>query len=277
MCRNLISCLLLMCCFNQAGCSQDIEEPKEQLPDNLVFIDEFETFNDKVWTKERHEPGWVNNELQEYRPENVSVGTDQGKSVLIITAERKGNNIYSGRVNSQGKMNFRTGRIEASIKLPKTANGLWPAFWMMGDNGKNWPTCGEIDILEMGEKQGILNGTSESLVNVAIHYGEDYTSHRQEYFAKLLDHSLQDGEYHIYALEKTANRLTITIDGIEIRSFDISPVSGRQEYFKDEYYALINLAVGGNFPGIQDIDEITALPDGGKTYMYVDWIKVFDL
>ena len=114
-----------------------LRSPKNNCLTTWYSIDEFETFNDKVWT-ERHELGWVNNELQEYRPENVLLVLIRVNQFSLLLP-RKGNNIYSGRVNSQGKMNFRTGRIEASIKLPKTANGLWPAFWMMGDNGKTGP------------------------------------------------------------------------------------------------------------------------------------------
>ncbi|WP_199898017.1 glycoside hydrolase family 16 protein [Marinilabilia salmonicolor] len=210
-----------------------------------------------------------------YRPANVSVGTDNGKSVLILTAERNGDQIYSGRVNSQGKFNFKYGSIEASIKLPKTGNGLWPAFWMMGDNGKQWPACGEIDILEMGERNGILNGTTETYYNTAIHYGPDMDSHRQEYYGAEFSHSLQDGEYHTYNLDWTENNLTVSIDGVNFKTFDISPQSGRHEYFQDPSFILFNLAVGGAFPDIHDLKDLTALKDGEKAYMYIDWVKVY--
>ena len=119
------------------------------------FKDDFNFFDEKVWTKETHEPGWTNQELQAYDAAHVSVGKDGDKSVLILTAERKGNKIYSGRINSKGKKSFKYRKIEASIKLPKTNGGLWPAFWMMGDNDKEWPACGEIDIMEMGEQSGM--------------------------------------------------------------------------------------------------------------------------
>ena len=128
--------------------------------------------DEKVWTKETHEPGWTNQELQAYDAAHVSVGKDGDKSVLILTAERKGNKIYSGRVNSKGKKSFKYRKIEASIKLPKTNGGLWPAFWIMGDNDKEWPQCGEIDIMEMGEQSGMAAGISEKQVNTAIHYGK---------------------------------------------------------------------------------------------------------
>ncbi len=274
--RKLLAFLMITTCFIQPACSTEDEAPlPEDKQETLRFMDDFDFFDEKVWTKETHEPGWVNQELQAYRPANVSVGVDNGKSVLILTAERNGDKIYSGRVNSQDKFNFKYGRIEASIKLPKTGNGLWPAFWMMGDNGKNWPACGEIDILEMGERQGILNGTTETYYNTAIHYGADMASHRQEYHGADFTHSLQDGEYHTYMLEWTENKLTIRIDGIVFRTFDISPLSGRHEYFQDPCFILFNLAVGGAFPDILDPNELTALKDGESAYMYIDWVKVY--
>ena len=268
---------LAMCSMYQSCSSDEVNmNPQEESLEKVVFKDDFETFDSNVWTKEEHEAGWVNQELQIYDAAHVSTGTDEGRSVLIFTAERKGNKIYSGRVNSQGKKSFQYGKIEASIKLPQTANGLWPAFWMMGDNNMPWPQCGEIDIMEMGQENGIINGTSETYLNTAIHYGTDYESgHRQEYHADNVSQSLQDGKYHTYLLEWNENSLTVSIDGTKFYTFDISKVSGRYEYFHHNFYILFNLAVGGSFTGITDVNAITALKDGEKVNMYIDWIKVY--
>lgn len=275
--RKVMILLLLSMCSMQQACSTNDEVQKTQEEkEEFLFKDDFESFNENVWTKEVHEPGWVNKELQAYEPAYVSVGMDEGKSVLILTAERKGDKIFSGRVNSQGKKSFKYGRVEASIKLPKTANGLWPAFWMMGDNGKHWPECGEIDILEIGERNGIATGTTETYVNTAIHYGTDAgDGHRQEFHAANFDYSLQDGKYHTYSLDWNENNLTVSIDNIKFYSFDISKISGRYEYFQDDFYILFNLAVGGSFTGITNINDITALKDGEKVHMYIDWIKIY--
>ena len=268
---------LAMCSMYQSCSSDKVNmNPQEESQEKVVFKDDFETFDSNVWTKEEHEAGWVNQELQIYEAAHVSTGTDEGLSVLILTAERKGDKIYSGRVNSQGKKSFQYGKIEASIKLPQTANGLWPAFWMMGDNNMPWPQCGEIDIMEMGQENGIINGTSETYLNTAIHYGTDYESgHRQEYHADNVSQSLQDGKYHTYLLEWNENSLTVSIDGTKFYTFDISKVSGRYEYFHHNFYILFNLAVGGSFTGITDVNAITALKDGEKVNMYIDWIKVY--
>lgn len=274
--KNVKYLLFAFLFFTQQACASHDDENGPQNPaESCFFVDEFETFNEQVWTKEVHEPGWVNRELQAYDKEHVTVGKDGDKSVLILTAEHKDGMIYSGRMNSKGKMNFKHRKIEASIKLPKTANGLWPAFWMMGDNEKPWPQCGEIDILEMGEKNGIANGTTETFLNSAIHYGTSVETHRQEYRAADFAHSLQDGQYHTYTLEWDAYKLAVSVDGILFHTFDISSVSGREEYFHDNCYVLFNLAVGGDFPNILEKDQITALPEGAKAHMYVDWIRIY--
>ncbi len=235
-----------------------------------VFVDEFETFDSSSWTKETHEAGWVNQELQSYHPSFVRVGKDGDKSVLIISAERKNGKIISGRVNSKGKKSFKYGRVEASIKLPATANGLWPAFWFMGDNDKLWPSCGEIDLMEMGDADGIASGETERRVNTAIHFGEDQASHHQEYYAASVSDSLQDGEYHTYAMDWSQEEIKVSIDGVHFKSFDISA----NPYFHDNFYVLFNLAVGGAFTGITEMAGITAINEGEKVSMYVDWIKI---
>ncbi|MDM8207120.1 glycoside hydrolase family 16 protein [Bacteroides gallinaceum] len=250
------------------------DEPSKQW--KLVFTEDFNTFDNSVWTKETHEPGWVNNELQEYIEECVSVGKDGDKTVLVLTAKREGDKFYSGRVNSKGKKSFQYGKVEASIKLPKTANGLWPAFWMMGDNDRQWPACGEIDIMEMGEKAGIANNTTETYINTAIHYGPNVEGHEQVFQTKTMEKSLQDGNYHVYSLEWNENELIVKVDDILIKTFNIGPDSGRFEYFNDKFYLLLNLAVGGDFPGITDPAQITALKDGEKAQMFIDWVKIYN-
>ena len=252
----------------------DEDEPSKQW--KLVFTEDFNTFDNSVWTKETHEPGWVNNELQEYIEACVSVGKDGDKSVLILTAKKEGDKFYSGRVNSKGKKSFQYGKVEASIKLPKTANGLWPAFWMMGDNDRQWPACGEIDIMEMGEKAGIANNTTETYINTAIHYGPNVEGHEQVFQTKTMEKSLQDGNYHVYSLEWNENELIVKVDDILIKTFNIGPDSGRFEYFNDKFYLLLNLAVGGDFPGITDPAQITALKDGEKAQMFIDWVKIYN-
>lgn len=258
-----------------AGCGSD-KEPQTPAPapeEGIVFYDDFKTFDSSVWTKETHEAGWTNQELQSYSPDQVTVGKDGDKSVLILTARRSGGRIVSGRVNSKGKKSFRYGKIEASIKLPATADGLWPAFWMMGDNSKEWPACGEIDIMEMGDAEGMADGTSKSRVNTAIHFGESVSGHKQEYFAANTGINLQDGKYHTYTLDWDKNSLQVSVDDKPFHTFDITD----NPYFHDEFFILFNLAVGGSFTGITDPEKITAIKEGEQVHMFVDWIKVSNL
>lgn len=276
MARTSFLLLLLSVCLMQQSCSSNnANRDSQEESENIFFEDNFEFFNEAVWTKEVHEAGWVNQELQAYDEAHVSVGKDGDKSVLMLTAERKGNQIVSGRVNSKGKKSFKYGKVEASIKIPQTANGLWPAFWMMGDNEKPWPQCGEIDIMEMGEHGGIASGNTEVQINTAIHYGTGIgDEHRQEYHLANVAASLQDGKYHTYSLDWNENSITIAVDDTELNTFDISKNSERYGYFHDHFYLLFNLAVGGSFTGITDINNITALKDGEKVSMYIDWVKI---
>lgn len=253
------------------ACGSDNDTPvSPELTESTVFFDDFTSFDNNVWTKETHEAGWTNQELQSYSPSQVSIGKDGNRSVLIITAQRLNGKIVSGRINSKNKKSFKYGKIEASIKLPSTANGLWPAFWMMGDNNNEWPACGEIDIMEMGDAQGIADGTSAKRVNTAIHYGPDVAAHEQQYFAGNANVNLQDGNYHTYSLDWNETNLKISIDGIAFHSFDITT----NQYFHSNFYMLLNLAVGGSFTGITDVNNITAIKEGQKVAMYVDWIKI---
>lgn len=142
---------------------------------------------------------------------------------------------------------------------------------MMGDNDKEWPACGEIDIMEMGEQSGMAAGDSEKQVNTAIHYGPSAAAHEQQYYKANVANSLQDGNYHTYSLDWDENNLTISIDNVKFHTFDISS----NTYFHDNFYILFNLAVGGAFTGITDINKLTGLKDGQKVKMYIDWVKIF--
>ena len=272
-----VSLIITLLCGALTACSSDSDDSGIQVkPDdpveNVLFFDDFSTFDNSVWTKETHEPGWTNQELQAYEPGQVKVGKDGSKSVLMLTAEWKNGRIVSGRVNSKGKKSFKYGTISASIKLPETPNGLWPAFWMMGDNDKEWPACGEIDIMEMGDKEGIATGTASRRVNTAIHYGPTPASHEQQYHASAVSTDLQDGQYHTYTLTWDESKAIISIDDKPFHSFDIKD----NPYFHDKFFILFNLAVGGTFTGITDASGVTALKKGDKATMYVDWIKIIN-
>ena len=263
----------------------------------LVWQDLFDgtELNMSRWNIEVNGDGGGNNELQYYtaRLDNVRVGDDgEGNGCLILTAKKEvynGKQCTSGRITTKNKIAFKHGKIEAAIKLPQTANGLWPAFWMMGNDFDQvgWPRCGETDIMEFGNATGIANGTQDRYFNGACHWGTAWNDHRQHANAITNSYSLQDGEFHIYTciwdqdkvamyvdLDKNPNASPYYIMTIPETTTDQTHPG---YYFHKENFILFNLAVGGNFPGIWNINGITALNEGNnyQQSMYVNYVKIY--
>lgn len=262
----------------------------------LVWEDNFDgnTLDKNKWDVEVNKDGGGNNELQYYTRDNVSVGTEpvSGTSCLIITAKKEnyqGRTCTSGRIRTYGKMSFKYGKVEGRIKPPKTANGLWPAFWMLGADyyESGWPKCGEIDILEMGNVNGINRGTQERYFNGWFHWGESWTPNGYPNWGqdKTTDYSLQD-DFHLYTLIWDVNSIKMYLDLDKYP--DSEPylqmnIDGGTEpgqvgrYFHKPFNILLNMAIGGDFTGIHNINNITAL-NANNNYeakMYVDYVKVY--
>ena len=263
----------------------------------LVWQDLFDgtELNMSRWNIEVNGDGGGNNELQYYtaRLDNVHVGDDgEGNGCLILTAKKEvynGKQCTSGRITTKNKIAFKHGKVEAAIKLPQTANGLWPAFWMMGNDFDQvgWPRCGETDIMEFGNATGIANGTQDRYFNGACHWGTAWNDHRQHANAITNSYSLQDGEFHIYTCIWDQDKVAMYVD--LDRNPNASPYyimtipetttdqTHPGYYFHKENFILFNLAVGGNFPGIWDINSITALNEGNnyQQSMYVNYVKIY--
>lgn len=248
---------------------------------DLVWSDEFNTNTlGTNWNVEVTEAPY-NNELEAYtaNPDNVSITGGN----LVITARREdyGSRAFtSGRVNSLHKVAFTHGKIEARIKMPRLADGLWPAFWMMGDDFDqvNWPKCGEIDILEMGSKEAQIADATASTVSGAIHWGESI-SNPQHYTpgGKTLDQDLTEG-YHTYTCLWDNDYIRFYVDNSNEPYFEATIKKGfsRSAYFHKPYFIILNLAVGGDYTGITNPEGITALPaDGSEAKMYVDYVRIY--
>ncbi|KAH7696848.1 hypothetical protein AAVH_36074 [Aphelenchoides avenae] len=222
----------------------------------LIFSDEFNG-NSLDRNKWNIEQGYlnVNNEKENYQPGNVQVTGGN----LVITAKRQqmGNQQYtSGRINTQNKFSFTFGRAEARIKLPKV-QGLWPAFWMLGNSISQvgWPKCGEIDIMEQINTENRVFGTLHWFHNGHAQYG-------------LTTNIDNTAGWHVYAVEWDTNNIRVFVDGRQYFVMDIKDTANFQQ-FKSPFYLILNLAVGGDLPG-QTIND-GALP----AQMLVDYVRVY--
>ncbi|MBR3102157.1 MAG: glycoside hydrolase family 16 protein [Muribaculaceae bacterium] len=256
----------------------------------MVWSDEFDgtTLNSAIWNIEVNGNGGGNNELQYYASENVSVSD----GCLMLTARKENRNgraFTSGRINSLGKAAFMHGRIDARLKMPHTANGLWPAFWLMGNDmatGTGWPYCGEIDVMEAGNVNGINRGTQDRYMGGALHWGPygAQTNWQHPMYATDLTapYSLQD-DFHLFTLVWDYNRIEMYLD-LDIYPdaspyFRMSITDQSQEnspgrYFHKQFFILFNVAVGGDYTGIHDTAGITALANEERS-MLVDYVRVY--
>lgn len=229
---------------------------------NLVWSDEFDgtSLNTNNWRAEigTGSGGWGNNELEYYtdRPQNLMVTGGN----LVITAQKEsygGMNYTSARIKTQGLKSFTYGKIEARIKLP-SGQGLWPAFWMLGSNIDTigWPKSGEIDIMERVNNNASVNGT--------VHW--DANGHAE--FGRTSG-NLDFSQYHVYSVEWDANYIRWFVDGNQFNEFYIANGTGNTEEFQKPFFILLNLAVGGNWPGSPN--SSTPFP----SQMLVDYVRVY--
>jgi beta-glucanase (GH16 family) len=230
----------------------------------LDWSDEFDgTALDRgKWVEERGGDGWGNNELQYYtsRPENVRLAG--GNLVIEARKERFENRDYtSARIKTAGLKERTYGRYEARMKLPK-GQGIWPAFWMLGaDIGTvGWPASGEIDIMEnIGKEPGIVHGTL---------HGPGYNGGNGFGNASSLSTGAFADDYHVFAVEWEPSEIRWYRDGVLYHKARPELVKGTW-VFEHPFFVLLNLAVGGNWPG--NPDSTTTFPQ----QMLVDYVRVY--
>lgn len=235
-------------------------------PDNypgmtLVWSDEFDgiAINTDNWKYNLGAGGWGNNELETYTdtPENSFVL--DGK--LNIVATRPYPNIYrSARMISQGKQEFTYGRIDIRAKMPY-GQGIWPALWMLGGNisSVGWPKCGEIDIMEyLGNDESKIYGTAHYNQNGHQSKGGSYTLPNNQSYHDL---------FHVFTIIWKENSITWYVD--YKRFYEVSSTSVEFSAFNLPQFFIMNVAVGGNWPG--NPDASTFFPQT----MFVDYVRVF--
>ncbi|MGB0931173.1 MAG: family 16 glycosylhydrolase, partial [Chitinophagales bacterium] len=230
----------------------------------LVWNDEFEGNSlSSDWTHEigTGNSGWGNNELQYYRAENTRI--QDGYMIIEAKKEPFGGRAYtSSRLVTQGKKSFKYGRIDIRAALPK-GQGLWPALWMLGDNFNTtgWPSCGEIDIMEMVGGNTVNDATTHG----TVHWEEN--GHANFGGSKRLSSGILADEFHVFSINWTAQKIQWLLDDVVFHEINITP-SDLSE-FHESFFFIFNVAVGGNWPGSPD--NTTIFPQR----MAVDYVRVF--
>lgn len=243
--------------------------PGDQLTPNytLIWADEFNgsSLDASNWTCEIGAGGWGNNELQYYtsRSQNVSVA-DGNLKITALRENYQGSTWTSARIKTQGKREFKYGKMEARIKLPN-GKGLWPAFWMLGANftSVGWPYCGETDIMEHINSENTVYGTIHWDCNGYASWGQSTLNNYWNNF------NVDVTQYHVYSIEWNSLSIKWYVDGIQFMEANIENSINSTEEFHKPFFFILNLAVGGNWPGYPD--SSTPSP----STMYVDYVRVY--
>ena len=239
----------------------------------LVWNDEFDgpALNLEKWSYEIGGHGWGNNELQYYSDDDSTAFIQDGKLVIRADLVPQGTGssdnlryFSSARLRTSGKGDWRYGRIEVKAKLA-LGQGIWPAIWMLPTDWMygGWPESGEIDIMEhVGYDPGRVHGS--------IHTGSyNHKINTQRGGSKLLDKI--SSKFYVYAIEWYEDRIDFLIDDSKYFSFQND---GKNDFntwpFNQRFHLLINIAVGGNWPGSPD--ETTQFP----TEMEVEYVRVYE-
>lgn len=209
--------------------------------------------------------GWGNNEWEYYTDRKENAYVKDG--VLHIRAQKEdyeGQKYTSARMLTKGKFSFKYGTVEARIALP-TGKGIWPAFWMLGENFDTvgWPACGEIDIIEAVNSENKIYGTNH-WANGAEYatYGNNTGNYRNQKF------DLDITQFHTYKFTWDEKYIRMFVDDFMYHEILIEGNEGDTEEFHKPFFFLLNVAVAGNWPGFE-VDD-SQFPNE----MLVDYIRV---
>ena len=241
----------------------------------LYWSDEFNgrKLNEDVWTYDLGTGfgGWGNNELETYTSNKENVRLKKGKLVIRAIKRKHGfPKFTSGRLKTMGKKVFKYGKIEARMKVKRgNQNGVWPAFWMMGNDGLPWPVCGELDIMEHANDRNYASG--------AIHWKAQTANMMWSGMFNLRVAKYPGGKknginkWHTYGIVWGANHIDWYMDNNKYFSVEIRDSNARA--FRQHHYFLLNLAIASSRTGY------TGFTGPKKNYknatMYVDYVRVY--
>ncbi|MCF2709760.1 RICIN domain-containing protein [Bacteroides pyogenes] len=274
--KILISSLLIS--FISCNLSTDFEPITQEEKSNylgtrsqqslVIFEDDFEQTgripDTTKWSLcPRIEPAWGKHLSESYDQAFVENGN------LVLLAEKKEGEYKAGGIQTLGKFDFQYGKVEVCARFTKTAQGGWPAIWMMPSihryAGSSWPACGEIDIMEQLNHQSIVHQTIHSHYKNTLHFYLPVPAMISSY---------KRDEYNVYGLEWTPDYLIFSINGQSKLKYPnmhfASEPSKKQWPFNAPFYLILNYALGGpdTWPGeIKDAD----LP----AKMEIDWVRIY--
>lgn len=247
---------------------------------HLVWSDEFRGTNldTSSWNYEVGAGGWGNNELQNYtdREDNVYLSDD----CLHIKAKREyyaGSQFTSGRIQTKKKRYFKYGKMEARIRVNGgNQNGVWPAFWMMGnDYDRNgWPRCGELDIMEHANSNRYVEGT--------LHWGPSWQSHsmwgsgdenKYHYFDDNQNNGING--WHKYGIIWDSENIIWYVDNHQFLTANIGEGYDSHSYFQKDAFFILNLALGSVNTGYTQHRAPDA--DFTEATMDVDYVRAYQL
>ena len=239
----------------------------------LVWSDDFTNANGSSpdptkWTYDTGGGGWGNNELETYTTTNATIQNTQ--LVIQVNQIISGGttNYTSARMKTQGLWSWPYGRMEARIKIPY-GQGMWPAFWMLGTNivPVGWPACGEIDIMEnIGSTPDTVYGTIHGPQNGGDYNGGEGVGGTYT----LTNGAALSDDFHVYAVQWTTNQIQWFIDtNLYFTATPSSLPSGGAWVFTNQMFIILNVAVGGSWPG--NPNGTTVFPQ----QMLVDYVHVY--
>jgi len=236
---------------------------------SMVWSDEFNqtSLDMNSWN---YETGgyWFNNEIQYYRGGTANTALQNGKLVITAKKETYQNREHtSARLTTEGKVEYKYGRIDVRAKLPK-GQGIWPAIWMLGDDMSSvgWPACGELDMME-------LLGHEPHKIHGSINYGPQGNSWAH---TKTTSYSLPVSEgdfsdkYHVFSVLWEENSIKYYVDDNLYATYNPNNIAGGQAWrFNHPFFFILIIAVGGDWPG--NPDPTTIFPQ----QMLIDYIRIF--